>query len=80
MAFRLWAVLISHALDASSLHPLAWIIENLLYFHFNTVSLIHFRHSDGKTKPLTTISSFMNVAHGTNLYTVQRSLHSVALS
>lgn len=65
---------------ASSLHPSAWIIENLLYFHFNTVSLIHFRHSDGKTKPPTTISPFMNLAHGTNLCTVQRSLHSAALS
>lgn len=65
---------------ASSLHPSAWIIENLLYFHFNTVSLIHFRHSDGKTKPPTTISPFMNLAHGTNLYTVQRSLHNAALS
>lgn len=48
MAFRLWTVLISHARDACSLLPLAWIIENLLYFHFNAVSLIHFRHWDGK--------------------------------
>lgn len=80
MAFRLWAVLISHALDSSSLLPLAWIIENLLHFHCNAVSLIHFRHADGKPNLLAAISPYMDFAHGTNLCTVQRSLRSAALS
>lgn len=37
MAFRLWAVLIRHALEPPATH-ISMDSENLLYFHFNTVS------------------------------------------